>query len=148
MTMRSMRRPSVTRGTWMGRRRMARVVSTGILVLAMLPLLTACPQASEQSHVIHVTGRNIFEPTTLTVARGSTVVWQNGSTGPQTVTCDPAKAAAGTRVQLPAGASPWDSGDLYAGEVWRHTFAMPGTYTYFSRYDAGGSTVGTITVRA
>ncbi len=144
--MRNTGRASVASGGLIGRRRALRAVGRGILVFAAAPLLTACPQGGEQSPVIRITGRNVFVPTSLTVARGSIVAWQNGGTGPQTVTCDPAKAPKGTTVQLPAGASPWDSGDLYAGEVWRHTFDTPGTYTYFSRYGEGTSTVGTITV--
>ena len=118
-----------------------------MLVFAAASLLTACPQGGEQSPLIRITAGSIFVPTSLTVARGSTVAWQNGDTRPQSVTCDPAKARQGTTVQLPAGASPWDSGDLYAGEVWRYTFDAPGTYTYFSRYAEGTGTVGTITVR-
>lgn len=146
--MSNMRKPPTMSPGRMGWQRVLRTVGRGILVLAGLPLLTACPQASEQSRVVRVTGRDIFEPTSLTVTRGSIVVWQNSGTGPQTVTCDPAKAPKGTTSRLPAGAAPWDSGDLYAGEVWRYTFDTPGTYTYFSRYGDGAGTIGTITVRA
>ncbi len=145
--MRSVCRPSVT-GRWLGRRQALCAVGRSLLVLAVAPLLAACSQASERSQVIHITGRNVFDPAGLTVTRGSTVVWQNSGTGPQTVTCDPAKARQGITVQLPPGASPWDSGDLYAGEVWSHTFETPGTYTYFSRYGAESGTIGTITIPA
>lgn len=146
--MQNTRRPVMTSGSWIERRRMLRTFGAGVLALATAPLLTACPQASEQSRVIQITGRNVFAPAGLTVARGSTVVWQNSGTDPQTVTCDPAKARQGVTVQLPSDASPWDSGDLYAGEVWRHTFTTPGTYTYFSLYGKNSQAVGTIIVQA
>jgi plastocyanin len=33
-------------------------------------------------------------------------------------------------VSLPAGAAPFDSGSMQEGDIFRHTFTVPGTYTY------------------
>jgi plastocyanin len=65
-----------------------------------------------------------------------------------TASCDPALAEKLTHVVLPAGATPWSSGDLYTGQTWQHTFTTPGTYLYFCRYHAAEGMLGTIAVVA
>jgi plastocyanin len=78
-----------------------------------------------------MTDANVFQPGTLTVARGATVTWVNTGTVPHTVTDDPSKAAKPTDAVLPSGAQPWDSGNVAGGATYSHTFDVAGQYTYF-----------------
>jgi plastocyanin len=82
----------------------------------------------------------------FTIPAGTTVTWTNTSPDEHTVTDDPAKALHGANAAFPAGTQPWDSGPLYASQRFSHTFATPGTYSYFCTvYEAVGM-LGTITV--
>jgi plastocyanin len=47
-----------------------------------------------------------------------------------TVTADPARAFDASRVNLPEGASTFDSGDLAPGATFEHTFTVAGEYRY------------------
>ena len=72
--------------------------------------------------------RNIaFNPATITVRVGQTVVWRNDDSAPHTTT-------SGT---CPGGAcSPmpgWDSGTLDPGQSFSHVFSTSGTFPYYSR---------------
>ena len=71
-----------------------------------------------------------FEPATLTIKRGETVTWKSDNDLVHTATADPSKVQDQSLVQLPAGAAPWDSGNVAKGEEWSHTFDSPGTYKY------------------
>lgn len=71
-----------------------------------------------------------FTPDTVTISVGQTVEWDNTGLVHHTVTADPSKAADPQHVQLPAGAEPFDSGNLSPGQTFRHTFTVPGTYRY------------------
>jgi plastocyanin len=114
-------------------------------------MLAACSLSSEKQRflvVIRGTTTAQYEPGTLTIPRGATVAWQNHTLDPHTVTCDPALAQKlGTYAELPKGAQPWDSGDIYNGQIWSHVFTTPGIYIYNSRRD-GESLLGTIVVTA
>jgi plastocyanin len=59
---------------------------------------------------------NAFSPSTITVNVGSTVNWANGDTVTHTVT---------------AAAQSFTSGLMKKTTSWSHTFAAPGTFTYF-----------------
>lgn len=72
-----------------------------------------------------------FDPVSLTVPRGATVVWHNVSQEPHTATDDPSKAQQAADASLPPGAQPWDSGTIPPGQNFSHTFETPGTYQYF-----------------
>jgi plastocyanin len=71
-----------------------------------------------------------FHPDTLRIAPGTTVVWENASVLPHTVTADPAQVPDPSTVSLPTGAEPFHSGDVHPGERFRHTFQHPGLYRY------------------
>ena len=100
-----------------------------LLLIGLLLLATACDP--ERPAVVEVTPLDQFSPGALTVDTGTRVVWKNMDTAPHTVTSDGA----------------WDSGDIYPGQTWSHTFDAPGTFIYLDRYSPPNQTVGVITVQ-
>jgi plastocyanin len=48
---------------------------------------------------------------------------------------------------VPAGAQPFDSGELGRGQVFRHTFTVPGTYHYICQPHDWLSMAGVVDVR-
>lgn len=110
-------------------------------------VLAACGVASrEPDFTVVIRPDMSFEPSSLVVPIGSTVAWHNRADTVHTVTADPEKAAQTGWQLLPSGASPFDSGDLFAGERWAYTFDLPGTYIYFCSYHQSEEMFGTITV--
>lgn len=96
---------------------------------------------------VTMSNRLTFEPRTLRIRAGQTVVWRNTSEVIHTVTADPSKAANRANVQLPAGAAAFDSGDMPPGAVFRHTFTTPGEYRYICiPHEVAGGMLGTIVV--
>ncbi len=75
-----------------------------------------------------------FNPSALTVAAGTTVVWKNEDSAPHTVT-----AADGS----------WTSDTLNNGDSFQQTFDTPGTFTYYCKFHGNADGTGmaaTITV--
>src|SRR5205085_8712366 len=72
-----------------------------------------------------------FEPAAITVKVGDTVTWTNNQLVAHTVTCDPAKARLPGSTALPAGAAPFDSGELMQDQTFKHQFTVKGQYRYF-----------------
>ena len=73
-----------------------------------------------------------FEPERITIRTGQTVEWNNtAAIETHTVTADPKLAKDPKDVALPAGAEPFNSGNLKGNEIFRHTFTVPGLYRYF-----------------
>lgn len=132
-------------GRWT-RRRLLRLGASSAAGLSLAPLLAGCTVADSQAHVVEMTDLQRFSPGSLSVARGATVVWHNTGTEPHTTSCNPATAASATDVQLPNGAAPWDSVDIYPGESWSWTFHTPGDYAYVCRYHEEDGMIGRITV--
>jgi plastocyanin len=91
---------------------------------------------------------SLFEPASLTVPLGSTVAWHNRTGHVHTVTADPAKAQMPKRILLPSDGMPFDSGNLFSGERWVHTFDTAGTYVYFCRYHETEEMLGAVEVLA
>ncbi len=87
-----------------------------------------------------------YAPARMTVKVGDTVTWRNLDRMIHTMTCDPAKSRDGAGAKLPAGAAPWDSGDIEGGEYWRRTFDVPGEYIYFCIPHELAGMVATLTV--
>jgi plastocyanin len=79
---------------------------------------------------VGMTDRLLFTPDTVRIRAGQAVRWVNTSVMSHTVTADPAQAARPEYVALPAGARPFDSGDMDPGDVFVHTFTVRGTYRY------------------
>lgn len=80
------------------------------------------PQEAVPSEV-HVLIRNLaFEPMSIRIKVGTTVVWDMEDTGTFhfVVEGDPG-----------GGMPAFDSGRLDTGQTWTHTFMKPGTYSYF-----------------
>lgn len=110
---------------------------TAILAFSALLTLSACgtggpahgPPTPGVAAVVHMAFHS-FEPSTVTVRAGDTVEWRNTSVIYHTVTADPTLADDPSDVSLPPGAAPFHSGRVAAGELYRQTFTVPGTYRY------------------
>ena len=87
-----------------------------------------------------------FEPAEITIRVGDKVVWRNTSDLVHTVTADPRITADASNVELPEGARPFNSAAIPAGQVFRHTFTVPGTYRYLCLPHAGQKMFGTVVV--
>jgi plastocyanin len=112
-------------------------------------VLTACSAASREPDYTVVIRHDVtFQPGALTIPLGSIVAWHHLAESVHTITADPAKAQMPERVLLPEGAQPFDSGDLFSGQRWVHTFDVAGTYIYFCRYHEMQEMMGVITVTA
>lgn len=80
---------------------------------------------------------NFFDPPSLTIAVGRSVVWRHVGTSQHTVT-------SGTPTNNPG--SLFDSGTLSNGGGFTFVFGQTGTYTYFCRVH-GVNMMGTIVVQ-
>ncbi|MDG5776917.1 plastocyanin/azurin family copper-binding protein [Haloarculaceae archaeon H-GB2-1] len=97
-----------------------------------------------------------FKPAEIEVSAGSTVVWRNTSSHAHTVTAyddslpDGADyfASGGFENQTAAQQGWFDGagGALYSGDVYEHTFEVPGEYVYFCIPHEASRMVGTVTV--
>jgi plastocyanin len=87
--------------------------------------------AAEHAHVPSATrvniGDNTFAPKTLTVPKGSVVVWSQVGQRPHTVTAD--DGAFGSEL-------------MRNGETFEHRFSEPGTYLYFCELHGGPGGAG------
>jgi plastocyanin len=119
------------------RTRRGAFAAAGLLALA-LPL-AGCggkgpaygPPPRDVAAVVTMTNAFSFAPAVVQVPAGSTIEWRNTSIATHTVTDAPrlAPKLAGS-MALPAGAAPFHSSDIPPGQVYRATFATPGTYRY------------------
>ena len=87
-------------------------MKNALLVATLFAATAAAPAAPPAIHIKN----DAFSPARLTVAAGSTVTFVNDDDDAHTVT---------------ASDGSYDSKGLDTGDVWRHTFAKPGTYRYF-----------------
>lgn len=129
-----------------------RIVGT-LSVLASLAALGGCgvtgpahdaPMANAAA-VVDM-GFTSFDPEVVRIRAGQTVQWRNTALITHTVTGDAAKAMDANDASIPAGATPFDSGDVPAGEVYSQTFTVPGTYKYFCRRHEDDAMLGTVIV--
>jgi plastocyanin len=91
-------------------------------------------------------GFTSFEPEVVHIRAGQTVQWRNTALITHNVSDDASKAMNPTDASIPAGATPFDSGDLKAGNVYSHAFTVPGTYKYFCRHHEHDAMFGTVIV--
>lgn len=96
--------------------------------------------------VVTMTNDNRFEPLRVTIRVGEAVEWRNTSLVLHSITTDPERAVRKDNVASPAGAAPFFSGDLYEGDVYRHTFVVPGTYKYLCQPHEAHGMVGWVDV--
>jgi plastocyanin len=82
---------------------------------AVVPTPSPAPPAGATNVSVAI-ANNLFTPASVTVTAGSTVTWSNGDTVTHTVTADDQSFA---------------SGLVNKATGWSHTFATPGTFTYF-----------------
>ena len=87
-----------------------------------------------------------FEPAEITVRVGDKVEWRNRTLLTHTVTADPRITADASNIELPEGARPFNSAAIPAGQVFRHTFTVAGTYRYLCLPHAGQKMFGTVIV--
>jgi plastocyanin len=90
--------------------------------------------------------KGLFVPETVNINAGDTVTWTNPGVITHTVTFDPAQAATAGDVSLPAGVTPFGSGDMEEDATYSHTFAVKGTYKYVCKYHEAMGMVGTVIV--
>lgn len=95
---------------------------TRVAVLAALAVAAACSSSTSSSgpgpNQVFMSG-SAFNPTTRTVAAGTTITWMNQDGFAHTVTYSSG-----------AGSS-FDSGSVPAGGSFSHTFATAGTVQYY-----------------
>ncbi len=89
----------------------------------------------------------VFEPATIEIKAGQTVVWKNSSREVHTVTADPGQATNRQDVELPKGAQMFDSGFLNPSQTYEHTFRTPGTYRYVCTLHEVQRMIGQIIVK-
>jgi plastocyanin len=87
-----------------------------------------------------------FDPEVVHIRAGQMVEWRNTALITHNVSDDAAKAMNPNDASIPAGATAFDSGDLKAGNVYSHTFTVPGTYRYFCKHHEGDMMLGTVIV--
>jgi plastocyanin len=97
-------------------------MSVALLFVAFAAIPAACSSQAAAAQttaapavvVVHLHDF-MMDPSTVTVAPGTTVEWDNDD---------------GARHTITATDKSFDSGDLKPGQKWTHTFASPGTFAY------------------
>jgi LPXTG-motif cell wall-anchored protein len=107
-------------------------VVTLVVLFALLPIAGAAPRAATKNVTLK---DNLFDPKTITVNVGDTVMWMDQGQNEHTVTADDGS---------------FDSGDLKTGEKtsFSFTFAKAGSFPYHCKYHAASGMVGTVVVQA
>jgi plastocyanin len=127
-----------------------RIALAALVVVAIVIALTACgssgskssgtppsTKASSTTTAANAPSDTVnlkliaYKPAKLTVIAGSTVTWHQMDPGVHTVTSGTVSQDGGSVSIHPDGT--FDSGELATGKTFSHTFAAPGTYTYFCR---------------
>ena len=116
------------------------------LGLSARPGLGSESRPGKPAAVVRMSDTLKFMPQTVRVHAGDSVEWHNSSLLVHTVTADPDLAALPSSAQLPAGAKPFNSGNLEPGAMFRHRFAVPGTYKYFCIPHEAAGMSGTVVV--
>lgn len=118
-------------------------------VLAALTALSLGAVAPGPS-VIEMTDTQAFLPKELTVVVGEVVVWKNASGSAHIVNTIPenCRTESGKAwVRIPAGASPFSSGEIRPEDEYRVRFEIPGTYQYVCTLHEGDIARGTVVVQ-
>lgn len=126
---------------------------SGTLSILGLVALAACgsggaahgPVSPDASAAVDM-GFTSFTPQTVHIHVGQRVEFRNTALITHSVTDDVKLAEDATHVALPAGATPFFSGDLAAGKVYETTFLLPGTYKFICTHHEGMGMMGTVIV--
>ena len=127
----------------------ARVIAALLMVLAISGCGLGAPAHGPASNAAAIVdlGFTSFTPPEVTIGVGDTVEWRNTSVITHTVTDDPRRAERPGDAVVPATAQAFDSGDIPAGQIYRQTFTVPGTYRYLSTHHESEGMVGTVVVK-
>ncbi len=99
-----------------------------VFLLALLAVPVFASAAFAQGNQVQVSAVDFeFQPKTITINAGDTVLWTNNGLVEHTVTADD---------------SSFDSGLLSPGQTFSHTFDTPGTVPYFCRIHGAPGGVG------
>ncbi len=108
-----------------------------VLVLLILPIFASGAIAAPAGKQVQVSVLDYkFDPATVTVNAGDTVVWTNNGAVAHTVT---------------ASDGSWDSGNLSPGQSFSHTFNSAGTVAYYCAFHgsaSGSGMAGTVMIVA
>lgn len=103
--------------------------------------------------LVEMTDGLTFEPASVEVPAGETVVWRNVGAVPHTVTAyedgvpaDATYFASGGFESERAARDGYPEGDLGDGDEYTHTFETPGQYEYFCIPHEGGGMTGSVVV--
>lgn len=130
--------------------------ATGATVVAAAASTASAQEGQQQT--VEMTDGLVFDPDTITIAPGDTVVWENVGTIGHSVTAyedgipgDAAYfASGGFDAEQPARnayqAGDPESGDVAGGETFEHTFEVEGTYEYFCIPHESAGMLGAIEV--
>lgn len=116
-----------------------------IKILALAVAVAALPSPS----VVEMTPEMTFVPRAMTVMAGEVVVWKNVAREPHTVNTVEANCRTedGKKwIKMPAGATPFFSGEVKPGDEFRVRFHVPGTYQYLCTFHEHATMRGTIVV--
>ncbi len=123
--------------------------------LALLVFVFGLSACSDGGTEVAMVPGQVFEPETITVSAGDTVVWTNEARDAHTVTA--------VEDDLPADAEYFSSGDfsteelateeenlamalISSGETYSHEFTVPGTYRYYCIPHRSAGMAGTVIV--
>lgn len=101
---------------------------------------------TEPAVKIGMTNTMKFDPDTVRIEAGQTVLWVNSSLLVHSVTADPEEATIEGSVSLPDKAEPFDSGMMDPEQTFEHTFKHPGEYVYFCIPHEGANMRGVVIV--
>ncbi len=115
----------------------------------LLAFLVAFAPVPKAPSVVEMTPEMTFQPKWISVMAGEVVVWKNTAQEPHSVNTVPenCRTEDGKQwIKIPAGATPFYSGEIKPGEEFRARFEVPGTYQYLCTFHERMTMRGTIVV--
>jgi plastocyanin len=115
----------------------------------------AAAQEGGTTHTVEMTDELVFDPDSITIAPGDTIVWPNVGTIGHSVTAyedeipDEAEyfASGGLESESAARSAYPGQGDVAGGESYEHTFEVEGEYGYFCIPHETVGMIGDVTVQ-
>ena len=118
----------------------------GLLTGLGFSAIPALAQAKTDEVTMKQAPKSRFLPEVVNISLGDTVKWTNPAFVTHSVTFDPGMAATAGDVVLPAGAAPFDSGNIEEDGSFSHTFTVKGTYQYICKFHEAMGMIGTVIV--